>query len=209
MKTTAVRIYGEKDLRLETFELPQIKDDEILVKIVSDSICMSSYKAAMIIEENESIYIDSGTTAMCLAEKIPDIALAVLTCAPNAAIELTNRKKVEIVLAGGRLSKDNYSVSGVVTADFINDTNIDTAFLSTSGFSPETGFTCGSLNECEIKKAVISKAKKVVLMLEKHKIDVRHMFTFAGLDDIDVIVTDEPLPAHILKLVKEKNIKII
>lgn len=47
MKTTAVRIYGEKDLRLETFELPQIKDDEILVKIVSDSICMSSYKAAI------------------------------------------------------------------------------------------------------------------------------------------------------------------
>ncbi len=47
MKTTAVRIYGEKDLRLETFELPQIKDDEILVKIISDSICMSSYKAAI------------------------------------------------------------------------------------------------------------------------------------------------------------------
>lgn len=47
MKTTAVRIYGEKDLRLETFELPQIKEDEILVKIISDSICMSSYKAAV------------------------------------------------------------------------------------------------------------------------------------------------------------------
>ncbi len=47
MKTTAVRIYGEKDLRLETFELPAIKDDEILVKIISDSICMSSYKAAI------------------------------------------------------------------------------------------------------------------------------------------------------------------
>lgn len=166
-------------------------------------------KASMLVEENESIYIDSGTTAMCLAEQIPDITLAVLTCAPNAAIELTNRKKVEIVLAGGRLSKDNYSISGLVTADFINNTNIDTAFLSTSGFTPETGFTSGSLSECEIKKAVISKAKKVVLMVDKHKIDVRHMFTFAGLDDIDVIVTDEPLPPHILKLVKEKNIKII
>lgn len=47
MKTTAVRIYGEKDLRLESFELPAIKNDEILVKIVSDSICMSSYKAAV------------------------------------------------------------------------------------------------------------------------------------------------------------------
>ncbi|MBN2163631.1 MAG: zinc-binding dehydrogenase [Pontiellaceae bacterium] len=46
MKTKAVRLYGEKDLRLEEFELPAIKEDEILAKIVSDSICMSSYKAA-------------------------------------------------------------------------------------------------------------------------------------------------------------------
>ena len=47
MKTTAVRLYGENDLRLESFELPAIKDDEILVKIISDSICMSSYKATI------------------------------------------------------------------------------------------------------------------------------------------------------------------
>jgi len=46
MKTKAVRLYGKDDLRLEEFELPQIKDDEILAKVVSDSICMSSYKAA-------------------------------------------------------------------------------------------------------------------------------------------------------------------
>ena len=46
MKTRAVRLYGKEDLRLEEFELPPVRDDEILVKIVSDSICMSSYKAA-------------------------------------------------------------------------------------------------------------------------------------------------------------------
>ncbi len=47
MLTKAVRIYGENDLRLDTFELPEIHDDEILVKIISDSVCMSSYKAAI------------------------------------------------------------------------------------------------------------------------------------------------------------------
>lgn len=46
MLTKAVRLYGKDDLRLEEFELPQIKEDEILAKVVSDSICMSSYKAA-------------------------------------------------------------------------------------------------------------------------------------------------------------------
>ncbi len=47
MKTRAVRMYGENDLRLETFELPEIKDDEILAKIITDSICMSTYKLAI------------------------------------------------------------------------------------------------------------------------------------------------------------------
>lgn len=46
MKTKAVRLYGKEDLRLEEFELPAMKEDEILAKVVSDSICMSTYKAA-------------------------------------------------------------------------------------------------------------------------------------------------------------------
>ncbi|MEL7598861.1 MAG: zinc-binding dehydrogenase [Proteiniphilum sp.] len=46
IKTRAVRLHGKKDLRLEEFELPQIKEDEILAKVVSDSLCMSSYKAS-------------------------------------------------------------------------------------------------------------------------------------------------------------------
>lgn len=47
MKTKAVRIYGKQDLRLEEFELPELKDDEILASVISDSICMSSHKAAI------------------------------------------------------------------------------------------------------------------------------------------------------------------
>ncbi len=47
MKTKAVRLYGKSDLRLEEFELPEMTDDEILAKVVSDSLCMSSYKAAI------------------------------------------------------------------------------------------------------------------------------------------------------------------
>lgn len=46
MKTKAVRLYGEQDLRLEEFELPELKDGEILIKIISDSACMSTYKTA-------------------------------------------------------------------------------------------------------------------------------------------------------------------
>ncbi len=47
MRTKAVRLYGENDLRLDEFLLPEIKDDEILIEVISDSVCMSSYKASI------------------------------------------------------------------------------------------------------------------------------------------------------------------
>ena len=47
MKTKAVRIYGKNDLRLEEFELPEMGEDEILAHVISDSVCMSSHKAAL------------------------------------------------------------------------------------------------------------------------------------------------------------------
>ena len=47
MKTRAVRLYGVNDLRLEEFELPEIGEGEILARVISDSICMSSHKAAL------------------------------------------------------------------------------------------------------------------------------------------------------------------
>ena len=47
MKTKAVRLYGKNDIRTEEFELPEMKDDEILAKVICDSICMSSHKAAL------------------------------------------------------------------------------------------------------------------------------------------------------------------
>jgi len=58
MKTKAVRLYGKNDLRLDEFELPAIKDDEILAHIISDSICMSSYKASMQGKEHKRVPYD-------------------------------------------------------------------------------------------------------------------------------------------------------
>ncbi|MBQ4086354.1 MAG: alcohol dehydrogenase catalytic domain-containing protein, partial [Clostridia bacterium] len=69
MKTTAVRLYGVNDLRMETFELPEIKDDEILVRNVSDSICMSSYKAAAQGEKHKRVPDDISTNPVIIGHE--------------------------------------------------------------------------------------------------------------------------------------------
>jgi threonine dehydrogenase-like Zn-dependent dehydrogenase len=58
MKAKAVRLHGAGDLRLDEFELPAIKDDEILVKVISDSVCMSTYKCAILGEKHKRVHAD-------------------------------------------------------------------------------------------------------------------------------------------------------
>lgn len=58
MQAKAVRLHAANDLRLDTFELPEIQEDEILVKVVSDSICMSTYKCAILGTAHKRVHED-------------------------------------------------------------------------------------------------------------------------------------------------------
>ncbi|MDP4291095.1 MAG: zinc-binding dehydrogenase [Bacteroidota bacterium] len=69
MKTRAVRLYGKNDLRLESFELPQIKENEILAKVVCDSLCMSSYKAASQGTDHKRIPNDAATNPVIIGHE--------------------------------------------------------------------------------------------------------------------------------------------
>ncbi len=69
MKTKAVRLYGKNDLRMEEFELGQIKDDEILAHIISDSICMSSYKASIQGPDHKRVPNDVGVNPVIIGHE--------------------------------------------------------------------------------------------------------------------------------------------
>jgi threonine dehydrogenase-like Zn-dependent dehydrogenase len=77
MKTKAVRIYGKKDLRLEEFDLPELKDDEILARVISDSICMSSHKAALQGADHKRVPNDVNTNPTVIGHEFAGVILEV------------------------------------------------------------------------------------------------------------------------------------
>ncbi|HZJ57481.1 MAG TPA: zinc-binding dehydrogenase [Clostridia bacterium] len=77
MKTRAVRLYGVNDLRLEEFELPAIKEDEILAKVISDSVCMSSYKAAIQGANHKRVPDDVAENPVMIGHELCGIILEV------------------------------------------------------------------------------------------------------------------------------------
>lgn len=70
MKTKAVRLYGKMDLRLEEFELPEIKEDEILVKVSADSLCMSTYKAALLGADHKRVPDDVAENPIIVGHEL-------------------------------------------------------------------------------------------------------------------------------------------
>ena len=70
MKTKAVRLYGKGDLRLEEFELPEIGENEVLAKVVSDSLCMSTYKAQKLGADHARVPFDVATNPVMVGHEM-------------------------------------------------------------------------------------------------------------------------------------------
>lgn len=77
MKTKAVRLYGKMKLELDEFELPEMKDDEIIAKVVTDSLCMSSYKAISQAQKHKKVPEDIGEHPIILGHEFCGVILKV------------------------------------------------------------------------------------------------------------------------------------
>ena len=100
-------------------------------------------KAAEMIEPGRSIFLDSGTTVLKLAALIGDERLTITTSGPNVALELLKKNMPIVNIVGGMINRDNISVSGTQAMQYMEDINIDIAFLTPSGLTYENGFTAG------------------------------------------------------------------
>lgn len=166
-------------------------------------------KAQRFIELGRSIYIDSGSTMMYFSREMPDEHLSILTSGVNIALELLQKTNPMVTLIGGQLNRSTISVSGVNSAAMIREVNIDTAFIAASGYAPENGFTSGIYTESELKKEVIRRARRTVILMDSFKVDRVLTFTFATLEDIDVLVSDGNLPPSVIERAQTCGVEVL
>ena len=166
-------------------------------------------KASALIDEGVSVFIDGGTTALYFAKEMPDVACTVFTTGIAVAQELAKKKNVTIHLLGGILKKDNLSTVTAVAPAYFEDVNFELAIISASAFTPESGFSCDSLMEAEQLKMLRSKAKFTYMMLDSSKIGKIMPYSFATVEDISVLITDENFPEGLKSFFKSKNIVVM
>lgn len=166
-------------------------------------------KSLDLISESTSLYFDSGTTVLELAKILPDTPLFVITNGPIIALELQKHQNCDILLTGGSLDKTVVSLSGPIALDSLSKVNIDIAFMGAAGFSAEHGFTNALYAECELKHRAISCASKRIMLLDSEKMNKFLPYTFCNITDVDVIVTDKPLPDNLQKIADDAGVTVI
>ncbi len=166
-------------------------------------------KAIVLLNDNMALFLDSGTTLTEVAKIFPDNHYMIFTNSLTVIAELAKLKKPKINMIGGTLNPFSLSLDGVRSIAELENINFQTAFIGVSGYIQSRGFTTGSQEDAELKRRVINKSEKVVLLMDSQKVGITSNFTFAKVDEIDVIITDESLDEESRKEFESKNILIL
>ncbi len=167
-------------------------------------------RAASLVQPHETIFLDSGSTTPFIAQNLgSDLPLTVLCYTFTNALEFYPRKNTILILLGGFFNRDSNIFHGVENLALVRNTRADRAFISTGGLDPELGLTTYFYNEADIKREMIRSARQIVLVTDSTKFGKISVTYFAGLDEIDTIITDHGISEEYRKIIVDRGIDLI
>jgi DeoR/GlpR family transcriptional regulator of sugar metabolism len=150
--------------------------------------------AAGLVKPGTAIAVSAGTTTFGLAQALLDVpGLTIVTNSLRIASLFGGKEGISVVVTGG-VRTPAEALVGPVADLTIRSLHFDTVFLSCTGIDPEAGLTTPNLVEAETNRAFIKVARRVVVLADHTKWGVVSLASFANLDEVDVLVTDDSLP---------------
>lgn len=150
--------------------------------------------------QNDSIFLDAGTTSLAIAEALADEAgagsprfgssLNVLTNSIPVARALTDRGSIHCTVVGGQYRPIADSFVGPLTLQAIAQFTVNVAFLGVTGVSDDR-FSVADLGEADVKRAVIDHARRTVVPMDHSKLGLTDFVTLCTLGEIDTVVMDD------------------
>lgn len=159
-------------------------------------------EAVKLIKEGQSLIFDASSTALAVAQLVPDIRVTVITNAINVAVELSGRAHVRVVCIGGMLSSPSLSFSGPRAEQFLSDYHVDHAFLSCTAVDVEFGLSDINEGQALLKKAMMHSAGSAVLLADHTKFGLKSLRAFAPISEISHVITDDKVDYETLLSVR-------
>ena len=147
--------------------------------------------AAATIEPGDTILLDASSTAFQLALMLKNHRnLTVATNNVQTALALAGNPSLEIILIGGLVRGDNWSVVGGLAEEMLGKLHATRGFFGAAGLTLDRGLTDADSREVQIKRAMIAATNQVTVLLDASKFGQQSFLTFAHLADIDHLITD-------------------
>ena len=166
--------------------------------------------AASLINENDIVIIDTGTTTEKLAEFINnDINISALIYNTNILMALSKKKNIILIFSGGYFHPNTMMFESPEGISLIEKTRATKVFVSAAGVHENLGVTCSNSYEVLTKKAIIKSSLEKILLVDSQKFGIVKSSYFAELSDFHTIITDSGISETWRKKINDLGLKLI
>lgn len=168
-------------------------------------------KALTLLKKDSVFFLGSGTTTGQFAKIIPNGQHFIITTGLNCAMDLSALPDVSILMLGGSVNKNSYCVNGTIANELLDKLHFDTAFLGVSGYLQGSGFTTSVAEDYTLRKKIVQHSESTVILMDSTKVGRTgiNTFTFASLDEIQYVVSDDALPLEVRKEMEAGGIVVL
>lgn len=160
-------------------------------------------EALNFIQDNSVIFIDAGSTTLCLAKLLYlKKGLTIITNSISALNILSNSKNT-VYLSGGQFNNTTMALEGFGATTFLNKIKVDVAFLGSSGFKEHSGPTSIDFSDAEIKCIMVKNSKKTIVLADSKKSRSSAMVEYSSWKNIDFLITDELIQPQLKEIISQ------
>lgn len=145
--------------------------------------------AANMINDGDTIILDSGTTTLEISKNIVADNVTVITNSIDIASELSNKAGIKLILTGGELRNTTRAMVGHICDEMLRNFRVDKAFIGANGVSLTEGVTTPDITEAQTKKAMINSANRAILVVDNSKLEKVCFSVMCSINDISTIIT--------------------
>ncbi|PLW78750.1 DeoR family transcriptional regulator [Cohaesibacter celericrescens] len=166
-------------------------------------------RAIQLIEPGDVIFLDCGTTLPYMASALTTITpLTVICYSINIAEIICKKPNLKVILLGGEYHPSSASFASDEAMEMLAKIGINKAFISAGGLHFQNGISCSNFHEVRVKQMVMSRAVTNILVMDSTKIGKVKAASFAALDQIDFLTTDDGMDDSHLALFNEAKIVV-
>lgn len=147
-------------------------------------------RARSLIREEDTIYLDSGSTCKFLAEQIRTMSIRVITNSLDVMNVLAEESSISLVSLGGNYRKEAGSFLGPLPIETLKNFHIETSFLGSTGIQSRGVFSSQNILESQLKQQVLKVSGRRVILADSTKLGHTAFSVFARAGDVDILITD-------------------